>query len=177
MKRVAIFGNAGGGRSALARRLAELTRLPLHVIDMMRFRTGGVPVPHEEYLKAHADLLRQEAWIIDGFENVACAWERFSRADTLVHVDLPLVTHHWWVTKRLIKGLFASPPGWPEGSPVWASSMSSYKVLWPCHRTLTPRYRQLIADAAGAKRVHALKSRAEITAFLETVGREYAGNR
>jgi hypothetical protein len=32
-------------------------------------------------------------------------------ADTLVYVDLPLVTHHWFVTKRLINGLFANPEG------------------------------------------------------------------
>ena len=36
MKKVAVFGNAGGGK-----------------------------VPHEEYLKAHADLLRRDQWIID----------------------------------------------------------------------------------------------------------------
>jgi nicotinamide riboside kinase len=29
MKRVAVFGNASGGKSTLARQLAELTRLPL----------------------------------------------------------------------------------------------------------------------------------------------------
>jgi adenylate kinase family enzyme len=29
MKRVAAFGNAGGGKSRLAQRLAELTGLPL----------------------------------------------------------------------------------------------------------------------------------------------------
>ena len=36
MKRVAVFGNARGGKSALAKRLAELTRLPLYVIDKMK---------------------------------------------------------------------------------------------------------------------------------------------
>jgi hypothetical protein len=39
----------------------------------------------------------------------ASAWERFSAADTLVYVDLPLFTHYRWVTKRLVKGLFVSP--------------------------------------------------------------------
>ena len=34
MKRVAVFGNAGGGKSTLARKLAELTQLPLYVVDM-----------------------------------------------------------------------------------------------------------------------------------------------
>ena len=80
MRRVAVFGNAGGGKSTLARRLAALTGLPLHVIDMLQFRPGGAPVPHEEYLTAHADLIGRDAWIIDGFGSVASAWERFAAA-------------------------------------------------------------------------------------------------
>ena len=172
MKRVAVFGNAGGGKSTLARRLAELTRLPLYTIDMMQFRAGGDLVPPEEYLKAHAELLCQDEWIIDGFGEIAPAWERFAKADTLVHVDLPLIMHGWRVTKRLVKGLFADPSGWPENSPLWSSTMSSYRVLWPCHRRLTPRYRQLVAEET-AKRVHHLKSPAEVTAFLKAIEREY----
>lgn len=172
MKKVAIFGNAGGGKSALARKLAEVTRLPLHVVDMMQYRAGGRVVPHEEYLKAHAELLRSDAWIIDGFGGTDCAWERFAAADTLIYIDLPLPTHFLWVTKRLVKGLFATPPGWPEGSPVVTSSISSYRVLWPCHRHLTPRYRALVSSARERKRVHHLTSAAEIDAFLDEVTRQ-----
>jgi adenylate kinase family enzyme len=118
MKRVAVFGNTGGGKSTLGRRLAELTSLPLYVVDMMQFRPGGAKVPDGEFLQAHADLLRRDEWIIDGFGNIAIAWERFAVADTLVYVDLPLFIHFRWVTKRLAKGLFADPPGWPENSPL-----------------------------------------------------------
>src|SRR5690242_2247702 len=71
MKRVAVFGNAGGGKSTLARRLADLTGLPLFVVDMMQFKAGGKAVPHDEYLKAHAELLRRDEWIIDGYGGVA----------------------------------------------------------------------------------------------------------
>lgn len=174
MKRVAVFGNAGGGKSALSRRLAELTGLPLHTIDLMQFRAGGVAVPYEEFLSAHASLLREDTWVIDGYGSVALAWERFARADTLIHVDLPLATHGWRVTKRFVKGLFADPPGWPEASPLWSSTMSSYRVLWPCHRHLTPKYRQYMADAAATKRVHRLTSPAQMRAFLDEVSRENA---
>src|SRR5262245_61464818 len=123
MRRVAVFGNAGGGKSTLARRLAAATQLPLHVIDEMQFRAGGMAVPQEEYLQDHAKMLSRAEWIIDGFGGVRAAWERFSAADTLVLVDLPLITHYWWVTKRLVRGLFATPPGWPPDSPVWSSSI------------------------------------------------------
>ena len=177
MKRVAVFGNAGGGKSMLARRLAELTGLPLYVVDMMQYRAGGAKVPQREFLQAHADLLRRDEWIIDGFGNLKIAWERFAAADTLIYVDLSLITHHLWVTKRLIKGLFADPPGWPENSPLWSSSLQSYRVLWLCHRHLTPKYRtpkyrQVIADRAASKRVHHLRSPAQLNAFLEAVRNE-----
>ncbi|HEV8391558.1 MAG TPA: hypothetical protein VGQ35_17030 [Dongiaceae bacterium] len=168
-----MFGNAGGGKSTLARRLAALTHLPLYPVDTMQWKADGVAIPHEEYLEVHAALLRQDAWIIDGFGCVSSAWERFARADTLVYVDLALATHYWWVTKRLIKGLWMNPEGWPENSPLWSSTMAGYRVIGICHRELTPRYRQLVADAAGSKRVHYLRSRAEMAAFLNAVKREY----
>jgi adenylate kinase family enzyme len=45
MKKVAVFGNAGGGKSTLARRVAELTQLPLYPLDAIQFKAGGVKVP------------------------------------------------------------------------------------------------------------------------------------
>jgi DNA helicase-2/ATP-dependent DNA helicase PcrA len=39
--------------------LADLTQLPLYPRDTIQFRAGGGEVPHEEYLKAHAGLLRE----------------------------------------------------------------------------------------------------------------------
>jgi adenylate kinase family enzyme len=175
MKRVAVFGNTGGGKSTLAKRLAELTRLPLYPLDLIQYRPSGGEVPRDQYLNAHADLLRQDKWIIDGFGCVASAWERFSKADTLVYIDLPLVMHYWWVTKRLIQAPFTSPEGWPENSPMWASTINSYRVVWRCHRRLTPRYRQLVEDVANSKRVHHIKSAAEIMAFVDAVKHESPG--
>jgi hypothetical protein len=133
VKKVAVFGNAGGGKSTVARKLAALTGLPLHVIDMM---PDG-----EEFRKAHAELVQRDAWIIDGFGGAQAAWERFARADTLVYLDLPLFSHFLGVTRRMVKGLVAAPEGWPQGTPVIRTSLQSYGVLWPCHRHLTPKYR------------------------------------
>jgi hypothetical protein len=56
---------------------------------------------------------------------------------------------------------------------MWSSTMSSYRVLWPCHRQMTPRYRQLVADVAASKQVHHVTSPAETAAFLNAIRREY----
>jgi len=175
MRRVAVFGNAGGGKSTLARRLAEITGLPLFVVDKMQWRDGdAAEIPLADFLRAHAAAIAGEAWIVDGFGTKETAWERFGRADTLIHVDLPLPVHAWWVTKRLLSGLFVAPEGWPRGSPLWRSSLASYRVLLPCHRHVTPKYRQLLAEteAAGGKRVYRLRSRREIDGFLRRLAQD-----
>jgi adenylate kinase family enzyme len=117
-----VFGNAGGGKSTLARKLAELTSLPHYPLDMIQYRAGGGKVPHDEYLRAHAELLGRDAWIIDGYGCRASAWERFAAADTLVYIDLPLFTHLLWVTKRFFEGVLKTPEGWPKGSPIVSST-------------------------------------------------------
>jgi adenylate kinase family enzyme len=181
MEKVTVFGNAGAGKSTLAKRLSAITGLPLYPLDTIQFRAGryrpeekdGGKVPHEEYLKIHAELLKQDRWIIDGYDSVASAWERFDAADTLVYIDLPLLTHYRWITKRLVKGLFRNPEGWPENSPVWSSTLDGYRVVRLCHRHLTPKYRQLVATASSDKRIHHLRSPAEIRSFLEAVKKEH----
>ncbi len=172
MKKIAVFGNTGGGKSTLAKQLAEITQLPLYSLDLIQFRPGGGEVPREEYLLAHKELLRADAWIIDGFGCLQSAWERFAVADTLVYVDLPPIIHTWFVTKRLIEGQFKNPEGWPPNSPIWGSTIHCYKVLWRCHRSLTPRYRHLVAEAVTSKRVYHLRSPRQIAAFREAVRRE-----
>jgi adenylate kinase family enzyme len=182
MRRIAVFGNAGGGKSTLSRRLAEITGLPLYIVDHMQFPGGryrpeekdGGKISHDEYLKIHKEILAQDQWIIDGFDSVALAWERFAAADTLVHVDLPMLMHYWGVTTRFIAGQFRNPKGWPENSPIWESTLDGYRVVWHCHRRLTPRYRQLVADTASTKRAHHLRSRAEMKAFLQEIKRQQA---
>jgi adenylate kinase family enzyme len=180
MNRVAVFGNAGGGKSALARRLAEMTGLPLYVLDIIQFRggkyrpeeKGGGKIPDHEYLTIHQDILGRDQWIVDGYGSLPSVWERLSVADTLIYIDLAIHAHYWGVTKRFATGLFRNPKGWPENSPVWESTLDGYQVVWRCHRHLTPRYRQFVADSASSKRVHHLTSRAAMKAFLRSVADE-----
>jgi adenylate kinase family enzyme len=162
MKKVAIFGNAGGGKSTLAKQLAEASNLPLYSLDKIKYQAGGEEISHDEYLNIHARLINQDEWIIDGFGSVSSAWERFSVADTLIYIDLPLLTHGIWATKRLLKGLFVNPEGWPDNSPIFKGTLNSYRVLWLCHKKLTPAYRKLVAESVRSKQVHHLKSPKEI---------------
>ncbi|HEY9658394.1 MAG TPA: adenylate kinase [Allocoleopsis sp.] len=172
MKKVAVFGNAGGGKSTLSKKLAEITGLPLHVLDKMKYQPGGIETPQADYQRVHQQILETDQWIIDGFGCMETLWVRLNEADSLVFVDLPLYVHFWWVTKRFITGYFTPPEGWPEKSPILKSSMSSYRVLWLCHKYLTPRYREYIQQAQTTKRVYHLRSTKQIAQFFESIQRE-----
>lgn len=70
MKKVAVFGNAGGGKSTLSRRLANITGLPLYPLDTIKYQPGGAEVSDEDYQRIHQQILASDQWIIDGFDSM-----------------------------------------------------------------------------------------------------------
>lgn len=165
MKRVAVFGNAGGGKSTLSKRLAETTGLPLIVLDLVQYKPGGQKIADEEFQTVHAEILQQDCWIIDGFGSLDTVWQRLDLADTLVYIDLPVIRHYWWATKRFIKGFWIAPEGYPENSPLLKSTLDSYYIIRLCHKKLTPKYREYIDRAKATKQVFHLQSAKDIRDF------------
>lgn len=169
MQKVAIFGNTGGGKSTLSKKLADMTELPLYVLDKIEYKPGGEKVDYQDYRQAHDRILESERWIVDGFGCLETLWTRLEAADTLIYVDLPLARHFIWVSKRLIQGLFQNPEGWPENSPILKGSLNSYRVLIACHKKLTPKYRDYVKQNQGIKEVYHLRSVKDVEQFLRNI--------
>ena len=81
MMRVAVFGNAGGGKTTIARRLAELTGLPLYVLDMMQFTAGQIALvflaipagyPETQFSEPLPVWLSQIFYIVIEIPAIAC---------------------------------------------------------------------------------------------------------
>lgn len=169
MKKVAVFGNAGGGKSTLSKRLAGMTNLPLVALDLIKYKPGGGEVSYEDYKATHDQLLGQDQWIIDGFGSLDTVWKRLDRADTLVYLDLPVSRHYWWVTKRFVQGFFVPPESWPENSPLLKGTLNSYYTVWLCHQKLTPKYREYVGQVKETKRVYHLQSLKDVEIFYQAV--------
>ena len=56
MKKVAVFGNTGGGKSTLSKRLLQITGLPLYVLDKIQYPSGGIELPPEDYKRTHEPI-------------------------------------------------------------------------------------------------------------------------
>ena len=129
MKRIAIFGKPGGGKSTLAEQLSKTLELPLYALDLIEYKKNGEKVSIEEYEKSHNKIINGDKWVIEGFGYRQSFWSRLESTDTLIYVDLPYKTHYCLVIKRFLKGAYSKPKGWPPGSSVVKGTINSFKFL------------------------------------------------
>jgi adenylate kinase family enzyme len=164
--KVAVFGKPGGGKSTLSQKIAVAAALPLYQLDMIQFKKGGARVPDDELARLHADILAQPRWVLDGF-GTRQTFEAMLRAATvLVYVERASWVHYWWVTKRFLESPFSKPLGWPEGSPMLESTLSSYRYLRLSARFWTPDFKARLVAQRPAKRVYVIRHRVHEVALL-----------
>lgn len=171
MKKVAVFGKPGSGKSTFSKKLASVTGIPLHPLDSIVYKKNGDLVDRQEYDKAHEDILSQDQWIIDGLGPLASFNQRLSAADTLIYIDLSYTLSYWWVTKRLLKGLFVKPEGWPEGSSVLKGSLESYKTLKLCPQFWNDEFRQQLDQYSETKTIYVIRSLSELNSVIKIISR------
>jgi len=91
MKRVLILGRGASGKSTLARRLGEITGLPVVELDKVFWRPGLAAMPRDEWVAAQDGLVEKDEWILDGDLGKSDAVEvRLRAADTIIFLDFSL---------------------------------------------------------------------------------------
>ena len=56
MKKVAVFGKPGSGKSTVSKRLAAAIHIPLYQLDSMLYQANGEFVDRAAFDKAHQEL-------------------------------------------------------------------------------------------------------------------------
>ena len=114
----------------------------------------------------HERILSSESWIIDGLGPIESFKKRLDTADTLIYIDLPYPVSYWFVTKRLLKGLFVKPEGWPDGSSVIKGTIQSYKMLKLSPTFWNDDFRSRLELRAKEQEVHIIRSVSELNSFV-----------
>ena len=166
MSKVAIIGNAGGGKSTLEKKLSISKGLPLLPVDKIQWKPKWTPAPQEEIRTKLDDLIQKELWIIDGWGPWDCIEKRFEAADTIIFVDFPIVVHLWWAAKRQIRALFMP---WtidkPTGCNLIPVTLKLFKMIRRIHRKQLPRLSEMIHSFKAGRDVFHLRSPKELRAF------------
>jgi len=167
MCRVAIIGNAAGGKSTLCKQLALAKQLPLHAVDRTQWKPGWQPVPETETRAQLDSLLAHDRWIIDGWGPWDCIVRRFRKSDTIVFVDFPVWIHLWWAVKRQIRA-FLRP--WtiekPEGCDLRTVTLRMFQMILHIDRNFTPKLRALVASQKREKDVFHITSPRGLREFV-----------
>jgi adenylate kinase family enzyme len=123
-----ILGSGGAGKTRLAMDLAERTGLPVVHLDPLFWRLGWEPAPIEEARAAVAAAVEEPRWIMDGnFLGLGLDDPRFSRADTVVFLDVPRLRCLWRIFSRRVRDHRRRRPDLPEGC---VEGLDREFVLW-----------------------------------------------
>ena len=162
MKRVMIIGCPGAGKSTLARRLQEVTGLPLYYLDMLWHKPDRTTIPKEEFDRALAEIVSRDEWIIDG--NYGRTLEmRMAACDTVLLLDLPLEICLSGAESRI--GCERADMPWVEES--FDPEFRQWILDFP--RDNLPRIYELIEKYKDEKQIHVFRTREEAEAFISQV--------
>ena len=155
MGRVVVIGNGGGGKSTLAKRLAERHNLPWLSVDQMQWGPGWNLVSDAEVIDRLRVAMSADRWIIDGWGPWSSIEERLSQSDTIIFVDLPLWMHFWLAAERQIsiaRGGSRSDP--VDGCDDLTATRRLFETIWYVDRELKPRLTHLIERHAQGREYH-----------------------
>jgi adenylate kinase family enzyme len=175
VRRIAVIGTSGCGKTYVAEALAERLSIPYVCNDAIIWRPDWVPTPREERAREMETATRGEAWTFDG--NFAGNPEDgilLERCDTIVWLDLPRWQVWSQVTWRTLRGLITKKPHWQNGNVErWRIFFSRESIIWWSVKTYSRRrreYERLLSDPAYEDRLRIrLRSRRDVDAWLAAV--------
>ncbi len=168
MRRIAVLGCSGAGKSRLSRALGAALRLPVVHLDAEFWRPGWVETPFAEWDARQAALFEGDAWVADGNFHRTIS-HRLARADTVVFLDFPTATcirgvlGRWWRQRGEVREDMAQ--GCPE-------KIDFEFLAWVLRfrRDVRPAVVAALAEfEARGGRTLALRSRAEVDRWLAAV--------
>ncbi len=170
MARIVIIGNAGAGKSTLARIIARQRRIDHVEIDRLLWQPGWISTPDAVYDRQHSDLIASEDWVIDGLGKQASIRSRMERASEIVLVDMPLWMHFWLAAERQLewsRGTLQHAPGNLAEMP---PTKALFEAIWEVDRSWMPDIRSMCAEAEqAAKPVIRLEDVEQLTRYGETM--------
>lgn len=166
MSRVVVIGNAAGGKSTLARKLAKRRRLPHVEIDRLLWLDGWVLSPADVYARQHREIIDQDAWVMDGLGRQDSIAERIARATEIILIDMPLWMHFWLAAERQIAWASGKLEHTPGGIAQMPPTKGLFQTIWEVDQNWMPGIRALCSEAdAQGKLVTRLTGVDELQAY------------
>ena len=139
MQRILAMGSSGSGKSTFARRLSEITGIPMVSLDALYWKPGWMPSDATEFGQRVTEAARRPRWIIDGnYISQGAGDLRRRAADVVVWFDLPRRTCMVGILTRIATSYGRVRPEMAEGCPERIDT-EFFKYVWTYRRRQRPK--------------------------------------
>lgn len=164
MRRVAIIGTSGSGKSVLARRLGELLGLEVIHLDRYFWQPGWVEPPRDRWRETVAALAARERWVMDG--NFSSTVDlRLPVADTIIFMDFPRWRSLWGIAVRWLRFRGRTRPDLAPGC-FEQLDWTFLRWVWRFPKTHRPLVLAKLDQYADGRTVLVLRSPADMHSLL-----------
>ena len=155
VRRVAVVGNSGSGKTALGRQLASALGVRFVELDAIYHQPDWEPLPREVFRRRVAEIVAEDAWVVDG--NYSAVRDLvLARADTMVWLDLSRLTVTRQIVWRTLSRAITRAELWNGNRESWRAVLSrdpAKSIIlwsWTRHTRYRERYANLTADPSYA---------------------------
>jgi adenylate kinase family enzyme len=154
VKRVAVVGSTGSGKSTFAAEVAARLGVPHVELDALFWGPDWTPSDDDNFRAIVRREVSADGWVIDG------NYSRFlpitlERADTVVWLDLPLRTCLWRVITRTVRRARSGERLWASGNRERLRDLVGRgSLVWWVLRTHGRRRREHVARFADPGLAH-----------------------
>ena len=158
--RIHITGNAGSGKTTLAKVLGEILEINVYGLDKIVWKENWEVTPKEERASLEQELTLKPEWIIEGVSSAVR-----KSADYIVFLDFPRSTCLKRGALRSLKHLFSPRPELPKNCPEIKIIHRLIKLIWQFN-TLT---KSNIINDIKEKSSITITNNKELYSFVESV--------
>ena len=162
MKKIIVIGCSGSGKSTFARKLSDITKIPLYYLDTIWYKPDKTTLTKEVFDERLKNLMQKDEWIIDG--NYQRTLEiRIKECDTIFLLDLPPEICLEGAKSRIGKKRSDFP--WLETE--FEEDFRNWIVDYP-NKSL-PKIYELLKKYQASKQIYIFKSRDETDRYLHSL--------
>lgn len=159
--KIIVIGCPGAGKSTFARKLRDMTGLPLYYLDMLWHRPDQTTASREEFDIRLNEILKKERWIIDG--NYLRTLEiRLRECDAAFLLDYPVEICLSGAKSRIGKKREDLPWIESEFDPEFKQWILDFS------KDQLPQIYRLLDNTSAQKNIVIFKSREEADAYFDS---------